>query len=352
MNAPVSATMRQWVLARRPHGPAVADDFRLETVPVPGIGDGEVLLKTLYLGVAPVMLRYMTNETSFERPMEIGDVMIGRGVGRVAASRNPRFRVGEIWQAKLGWREYAVIDDDPYYMPFRMRQTDLPLSHGISTLAMSGFTALVGMREIGAVTAGDRVLVSGAAGGVGSQAGFIARARGAEQVIGIAGGPEKCRLLTDRLGYTAAIDYKNDRLASRLDELFADGVDVFFDNVGGALLDEVLGRIRRHARVVICGRISEYLLPVEDFHRYRNLYRIGLQDAKMEGFFIYDWVEDFPAFEETLAEWIRDGRIAPLEDILEGIEQMPAALISLYEGTNSGVRMVRVDPAVDRPESP
>ncbi len=134
--------------------------------------------------------------------MEIGDVMIGRGVGRVVASRNPSFGIGEVWQAKLGWREFAVIDDDPYYMPFRMRHTDLPLSHGISTLAMSGFTALIGMREICAATAGDRVLVSGAAGGVGSQAGFVARALGADHVIGIAGGPEKCRLLTDRLGYS------------------------------------------------------------------------------------------------------------------------------------------------------
>ncbi len=340
--------MRQWVLARRPDGAATVEDFNLESVPVPKIGDGEVLLKTLYLGVAPVMLRYMTNETSFERPMEIGDVMIGRGVGRVVASRNPRFGIGEVWQAKLGWREFAVIDDDPYYMPFRMRHTDLPLSHGISTLAMSGFTALIGMREIGAVAPGDRVLVSGAAGGVGSQAGFVARALGADHLVGIAGGPEKCRLLTDRLGYGAAIDYKNDDVPARLDELFPDGVDVFFDNVGGTLLDEVLGRIRRRARVVICGRISEYLLPPDQCHRYRNINCIGLRDAKMESFFVYDYVEHFPDYETQLAEWIRDGRARPLEDILEGLEQMPAALISLYEGANAGVRVVRIDPDTDR----
>lgn len=337
-------TMRQWVLERRPDGAATTDDFRQETVPIPEISNGEALLKTLYLGVAPVMLRYMTNEASFEKPMEIGDVMIGRGVGRVVASRNPAYRVGEIYQAKLGWREYAVIDDDPYYMPFQMGHADLPLSHGISTLAMSGFTALIGMREICAVKAGDRVLVSGAAGGVGSQAGFVARALGAEHVIGIAGGPAKCELLTDRLGYSAAIDYKNDDIPARLDELFPDGIDVFFDNVGGTLLDEVMGRIRRRARIAICGRISEYLIPPEDYHRHRNLYRIGLQDAKLEGFFVYDHEPRFKEYETQLAEWIRVGLIRPLEDILDGIEKMPAALVSLYDGTNAGVRMVRIDP--------
>lgn len=340
--------MRQWVLARRPDGLAVMEDFRLEIAPVPEIGDGEVLLKTLYLGVAPVMLRYMTNETSFEKPMEIGDVMIGRGVGRVVASRNPQFQVGDVYQAKLGWREYAVIDDDPYFMATRMHHTDLPLSHGISTLAMSGFTALIGMREIGAAAAGDRVLVSGAAGGVGSQAGFIARALGAENVVGIAGGPHKCRLLIERLGYGAAIDYKNDDVPARLDELFPDGIDVFFDNVGGKLLDEVMGRIRRRARIAICGRISEYLLPVEQYHRHRNLHRIGLQDAKMEGFFVYDHLPHFEGYEAQLAEWIRDGLIRPLEDILEDIAEVPAALISLYEGANAGVRMIRIDPDAEK----
>jgi len=340
-------TMRQWVLAHRPDGMATVADFRMETVPVPEIDDGQVLLKTFYLGVAPVMLRYMTNETSFERPMEIGDVMIGRGVGRVVASRNPSFRVGEIYQAKLGWREYAVIDDSAYFMAYRMRHTDLPLSHGISALAMSGFTALIGMREICHVGSDDRVLVSGAAGGVGSQAGFVARALGAEHVVGIAGGLDKCRLLTERLGYGTAIDYKNDDVPARLDELFPDGIDVFFDNVGGELLDQVMGRIRRRGRIAICGRISEYLTPPEEYHRHRNLYRIGLQDAKMEGFFVYDHVPHFEEYETQLAKWIRDGRLRPLEDILTGIEQMPRALISLYEGANAGVRMVRIDPNTD-----
>jgi len=341
-------TMRQWVMASRPDGTVREDNFRMETVPVPPLESGQVLVKVLYLGVAPVMMRYMTNETTFEPPMEIGDVMRGRGVGQVVSSRSPDFREGEYIQAKLGWREYGVIDGSDYFMTYRMRNTDLPLSHGISTLAMSGFTALIGMREICRVAPGDRVLVSAAAGGVGSQAGFVARALGADQVVGTAGGPAKCRLLTDRLGYTSAIDYKNDDVPALLDQFFPDGIDVFFDNVGGELLDQVLARIRRGARIAICGRISEYLIPPEQHHRFRYVSRIGLQDAKMESFFVYDHVPRFQEYEDQLAQWIRAGLLHPLEDILEGLEKMPAALISLFEGGNAGVRMVRVDPGTDR----
>jgi NADPH-dependent curcumin reductase CurA len=348
MTTTIPDTMRQWVMASRPDGRVRDDNFSMETVPVPAIEPGQVLVKVLYLGVAPVMMRYMTNETAFERPMNVGDVMIGRGVGRVVTSRNPDFREGEFIQAKLGWREYGVVDGSDDFMTYRMRNTDLPLSHGISTLAMSGFTALIGMREICRVEAGDRVLVSGAAGGVGSQAGFVARALGADHVVGIAGGPTKCALLTQRLGYSAAIDYKNDTVEARLDQHFPDGIDVFFDNVGGELLDQVMARIRRRARIAICGRISEYLIPPEQYHRPRNLHRIGLQDAKLEGFFVYDHVPRFSEYEDQLAAWIRSGQLEPLEDILDGLESMPAALISLFEGTNAGVRMVRVDPEADR----
>ena len=340
--------MKQWVMARRPQGLATPDDFELQTVPIPTIKNDEVLLKTLYLGVAPVMLRYMTNETSFERPMEIGDVMIGRGVGRVVQSNNPDYAVGDIVQCKLGWREYGVIDSDPYYLPFKMSHTDLPLSYGISSLAMSGFTALIGMQDICHAQARDRVLVSGAAGGVGSQVGFIAKAMGCSPVVGIAGGPDKCKLLTERLAYDAAIDYKNGDVASELDKHFPDGIDVFFDNVGGELLDEVMGRIRRRARIAICGRISEYLKDPKDYHRPRNMYRIGLMDSKMEGFFVYDYTAHFAEYEDTIAGWIREGKFDPLEDIMVGLETMPEALISLYEGTNAGIRVVRIDSQVDR----
>ena len=339
--------MKQWVMAKRPKGLVKPSDFRLEVVPVPKIIDGEILLKTLYLGVAPVMLRYMNNETDFERDMEIGDVMIGRGVGRVIESKSSNYQVGDILQTKLGWREYGVIRDEPYYMIYKMRNTDLRLSHGAGSLGMNGFTAIIGMQDICQAKSGDKALVSGAAGAVGSMVGFIAKSLGCSPVIGIAGGPKKCKLLTERLGYDGAIDYKSENIAEQLDHYFPDGIDVFFDNVGGELLDEVLGRINRRARIAICGRISEYLLSPEEYHRPKNMYRIGLKDAKMEGFFIYDYQDRYAQYEDQIAQWIREGYINPLEDIQEGLEEMPNALISLYQGTNGGARMVRIDQSMD-----
>ncbi len=334
--------MKQWVMAKHPKGLVKPKDFRLEEVPIPIPGEGEVLVKTLYLGVAPVMLRYMTNETSFERPMGIGDVMIGRGVGMVMESHSPAFKKGDLLQTKLGWREYAIIKDDPYYMTYKMQSKDLNPSFGVGALGMNGFTAVIGMRDICKVKAGDTVLVSGAAGSVGSMAGYVAKALGCRKLVGIAGGKEKCQLLLDKLGYDIALDYKQPGLYEQLDVHFPNGIDVFFDNVGGELLDEVLGRITRRARIAICGRISEYLIPPEEYHRPKNMYRIGLKDAKMEGFFVYDYQEHYPEYELQLATWIREGKLIPLEDIGYGLEAMPEALISLYKGTNGGTRMVKV----------
>lgn len=335
--------MRQWIIKERPAIRVEASNFELVQVPLPPIQSGDLLIRVLYLGLAPVMLRYMRNETSFEKPLALGDVMMGRGVGEVVTSNHPDFRPGDIIQAKMGWREYAVVNaNDPYYMIYRMQHTDLPLSHGISSLAMSGFTALIGMHEIGKVTAGNRVLVSGAAGGVGSQCAMVAKALGAAQVVGLAGTSHKCTQLTEQLGYDAAINYTTDAVETKLDQLFPNGIDVYFDNVGGKLLDDILLRINRRARIVICGRISEYLLPKEQYHAYKNIYRIGLQDAKMEAFFVYDYTPYFSAYETTLASWIRAGKLKPCEHILQGIEQMPRALMNLYEGVNMGVMMVQL----------
>lgn len=335
--------MQQWVLRERPAHRVEERHFEIVQAPLPVPGDGQILVKVLYLGLAPVMLRYMRNETSFERPLALGDVMHGRGVGRVVQSNHPNYQIGDFIQAKMGWREYALIDgNDPYYLIYKMNHTDLPLSHGISSLAMSGFTALIGMRDIGFVKSGDRVLVSGAAGGVGSQCAFIAKALGARKVVGLAGGSQKCECLVAKMGYDIALDYKQEGMLEELDQHFPDGIDVFFDNVGGKLLDDVLARIRRKARVVICGRISEYLLDPSQYHAYRNIYRIGLQDAKMEAFFVYDYTAYFREYETTLAQWIRQGLLRPSEHILQGIEQMPRALMNLYEGKNVGVMMVQV----------
>jgi NADPH-dependent curcumin reductase CurA len=218
----------------------------------------------------------------------------------------------------------------------------LPLSHGIGAVSLSGITALVGVRDIGLVQTTDRILVSGAAGGVGSHVADIAKALGAREVVGIAGGPDKCRRLQTDMRYDRVIDYKNEKMDQALDAAFPDGIDLYFDNVGGPLLDTVLARLRRRARIVICGSISEYLVEKEDKHRFANLQNLGRQDAKMEGFFVFDYEHLYPECIDTLAGWVRNGLLNPIEDISVGIETMPDALADLYLGNNVGVRMVQV----------
>lgn len=332
---------KQWRLAARPDGIPDASHFDLVEVPIPQLESGKAVVKTLYLGVAPVMLRYMRNETDFESPLALGSVMAGRGVAQVIESDCPSLPTGAIVQARLGWQEYALIDTSDRPAPFLL-PSDLPLSHGIGAVSLSGITALVGVRDIGLIKVTDRILVSGAAGGVGSHVAEIAKALGAQSVVGIAGGPEKCSRLKTEMNYDAVIDYKNEDVNSRLDVAFPDGIDLYFDNVGGPLLDNVLGRLRRRARIVICGSISEYLVDKEDKHRFANLQNLGRQDAKMEGFFVFDYEDTYPDCIDTLADWVRRGLLHPVEDISHGIETMPNALADLYLGHNVGVRMVKV----------
>jgi NADPH-dependent curcumin reductase CurA len=268
-------------------------------------------------------------------------MMPGRGVAQVLESDCPTLPVGAIVQARLGWQQYALIDDSHRPAPFLL-PTDLPLSHGIGAVSLSGITALVGLRDIGHVHASDRILVSGAAGGVGSHVAEIAKALGANNISGIAGGPEKCERLHANMSYDHVIDYQNDDVNQALDKLFPEGIDLYFDNVGGPLLDNILGRLRRRARIVICGAISEYLIGTENRHRFINLQNLGRQDAKMEGFFVFDYEAQYPDDVTTLAQWVREGKLNPVEDISEGIETLPDALADLYLGRNIGVRMVHV----------
>jgi NADPH-dependent curcumin reductase CurA len=332
---------RQWVMASRPSPDVREDNFRLVESPVPEPAEGQFVVQTLYLSVAPVMRMYMLDGAGIEKPMEIGDVMRGRGVGRVVASRHPGFRVGEIVQGKLGWQQYSVSDGSPYYMMYKVEQRLVPFSTALGVLGMTGFTSYLGLTEIGRVQAGETVLVSGAAGGVGSNCGFIARNLGC-RVVGIAGTDEKCRLLVDKLGYDAAINYRTDDIPARIAEHCPRGVDVFFDNVGGEILDHALARLNRYGRVVLCGRISQYLVAPEDAYRLRNWHVVGKQRARMEAFFIYDLERHFPAAERQMAEWIAAGRMSWQEDVLEGLEQMPRALMRLYDGSNVGKQVVHV----------
>lgn len=339
-----AAKNRQWRLAARPDGAVKDSDFTLAESAVPAPRDGEFLVRTLYLSLAPVMRQYMIDGAGIERPMAIGDVMYGRGVGQVVVSRHPDYAVGDIVHGKLGWQDYALSDGAADKLMFKVGATDLPASTALGVLGITGFSAYVGLLDIGQPKAGETVLVSGAAGGVGSIAGQLARIAGC-RVIGLAGTPEKCTLLTDRLGYDAAIDYKTDDLSAAIGAVAPQGIDIFFDNVGGPVLDAALDHINRYARVVSCGRISQYISG----HSYRlaNWWRIGRQRGRMQGFFVYDHVHRFREAEARMAGWIRDGRLTYLEDVLDGLEHMPAALRRLFDGSNVGKQLVRVGEPID-----
>jgi NADPH-dependent curcumin reductase CurA len=333
---------RQWVLAERPEGRAVRpSDFRWVETPVPALAAGEFLVQARYLALAPVMRSYMLNTAQFERPLNFGDVIHGRGVGEVVESRNDQFRVGEIVHGKFGWQDYRVCDGSPYYMMYKVQQRIVPISTALGVLGITGFTSYLGLVDIGRVRAGDTVLVSGAAGGVGSSVGQIARWFGAE-AVGIAGSDEKCRMLIERCGYRAAINYKTEDIERRIGELCPNGVSIYFDNVNGPILDAGLPHLQRHARLVLCGAISQYINGAEQPYALKNSMHLFKKMTQMRAFFIYEMAADFPRAEAALAEMVAAGKLTYQEDILEGLERMPEALMRLYEGRNMGKQLVRV----------
>jgi NADPH-dependent curcumin reductase CurA len=318
-------------------------DFNLIETPVPDPKPGEFVVRSIYLSLAPVMRFYMLDGAGIEKPLAIGEVMRGRGVGQVVASRHPDYRDGDIVQGKLGWQDYAVSDGSPYYMMYKVHQRLVPVSTALGVLGMTGFTAYFGLFDIGKPKPGETLLVSGAAGGVGSSVGHLGKVAGC-RTIGIAGTPEKCALLTEKLGYDHAIDYKREDIGARLDALAPQGLDVFFDNVGGRILDEALARIRKYARVVACGGISQYIAGSTEPYPIRNTYRVGRVNALLQGFLIYDYEPRFPEAEAAMAKWVAEGKLTYQEDILDGLERMPEALIRLYQGKNRGKQLVRVSP--------
>ncbi|MEE4175106.1 MAG: NADP-dependent oxidoreductase [Xanthomonadales bacterium] len=342
-----SAVNRQWTVAERPVRDLEHRHFGYRETPIPSPGEGEVLLRTHYLNVAPVMRMYMMAEgggESTESVLQIGDVIHGRGVAEVIESRHPEVAVGEFLHGQIGWQTHKVTALAPREKFVRMRRRGVPAWYGLSALGMTGYSAWCGFVSRGEPSAGDAVLVSGAAGGVGSLVVQIAKARGCGPVVGIAGGPEKCRLV-ESLGADATIDYRADDVPARLAECFPDGMDIYFDNVGGELLEAALDRLAPRARVVLCGSISEYTRD-EPFGP-RNYTRLRKGDSDMRGFFVYNHADEFETAETEMAEWIRSGRLRGLVDFSDGFESLPEALMGLYTGANFGKRMVRVTPGED-----
>lgn len=329
----------QWRIAARPEGNVRPTDFELAEEPVPRIGAGEFLLRTLYLGVRPVMRMYMLGQSAAgEQPLQIGDVIHGRGVAEVAESLHPDYRPGDIVQGQIGWQTWKKSRGTPAERFLKVPDTGTPYVYAAGATGMNGFSAYFGLFDCGRPQPGETVLVSAAAGGVGSTVVQLARIHGC-RVVGIAGGPEKCALLAD-LGCEAAIDYKREDLPSRLAEVCPEGIDVYFDNVGGETLAAVLDNLAMGARIVLCGSISEYTRD-EPFG-LTNYTRLRSVNGTMKGFFVYNYSAEFDAAGRQLAEWINSGELRPVQNIVDGFENMPAALQGLYSGTNCGVQICRV----------
>lgn len=329
----------QWRIAARPSGNVCASDFAYEEHPIPDIGRDEFLLRTLYLGIRPLMRMYMQGlSIAGEAPLDIGDLIHGRGVAQVVRSRHPDFAEGDVIQGQIGWQTWKASKGTVRERIRKLDYTGLPYSLGAGALGMNGFSAYTGFVQCGHPMAGDVVVVSAAAGGVGSTVVQIARILGC-RVIGIAGGPKKCELLGD-LGCDGAIDYKNENVGERLDSLCPDGIDIYFDNVGGELLETCLDRLAFAARIVACGSISEYMRD-EPFGP-RNYGNLRAVNGSMNGFFVYNFEHLFDEATERLANWIRSGELRPVEDIVDGFDNMPAALARLYAGDNVGVQVCRV----------
>jgi NADPH-dependent curcumin reductase CurA len=331
-------TNRQWLLARRPEGLVSAEDFRLAEAPAAEPSDGEALVRNLYLSIDPTQRGWMAGDT-YLPAVKIGEVMRSFAVGQVVESRHPALRPGQLVQGLFGWQDYAIARPGSSSSPTPVPQ-GVPVETAMSVLGLTGITAYFGLLEVGRPKPGETVVVSGAAGATGAAAAQIARIAGC-RVIGIAGGPEKCRYLVDELGLDGAVDYKSENLARRLRELCPSGVDVFFDNVGGPALDVVLLLLALRGRIVICGGIAHYndARPSAGPANYLSLIS---KRGRMEGFLVLDYLARSGEAVAALSGWLRSGKLKDRVDVMDGLEHAPAALLRVFEGRNQGKQLVKL----------
>ena len=334
----MDAVNHQFKLAARPVGLPKPSDWSYAEEPVSQPGDGEVLVKVLYLSLDPAMRGWMNDGRSYIAPVGIGAVMRSLAAGRVVASNHPELAVGDHVTGLLGAQEYAVVNG---YAVMKVDPGLASLPVYLGTLGMPGMTAYFGLLDIGRPAEGETVVVSGAAGAVGGVVGQIAKLKGA-RAIGIAGGAEKCRYVVDELGFDAAIDYKSEDLVARLGEHCPQGIDVYFDNVGGKILDAALARLARHARVVICGAISQYN-ATGAMTGPSNYMSLLVNHASMTGFVVSDYGERYTDGAREMAGWLAAGKLVSREDIAEGgLERFPETLLRLFEGKNTGKLVLQV----------
>jgi len=335
---------RRIVLAERPHGLPTAKHFRLEEVAVPQPEDGQVLLRTLYLSLDPYMRQLMDEIAPVYAPsIELGEPMAGGTVSRVVASQHPAFRIGQVVLARAGWQDYAVSNGEDLTPIPEMERPSLALGG----LGMTAFTAYVGLLDIGQPKPGETVVVAAATGAVGAMVGQIAKLKGA-RVVGIAGGAEKCRFAVEELGFDVCLD-RHDAMARHLAAACPDGIDVYFENVGGPVFDAVFPLLNIGARIPVVGTIAHYndAAPLSGPDRLPHVMTTVLQKRlRMQGLVILDHYEDrFEAFRRDMEAWVRDGRIKLTEDVVDGLQNAPSAFIGLLEGRHLGKLVVRVSDA-------
>ncbi|SNR61342.1 NADP-dependent oxidoreductase [Blastococcus mobilis] len=332
---PVSA--REWQLAARPHGEPTPEDFRLVEVERPDPADGEVVVRMLVMSVDPYMRGRMRAAKSYAAPWEVGETMQGGAVGRVVASRSADVPEGALVLTDAGWRNVAVLDAQ--HVRVLPELPGIPPSYHLGVLGMPGLTAWAGLFQVAAFRAGEDVFVSGAAGAVGSLVGQFARLRGAASVVGSAGSPEKVTWLTDELGFTAAFDYHAGPVAQQLAAAAPDGIDVYFDNVGGEHLEAAIGALRVHGRAAICGSISAYN-AVSPPPGPRNMSLLVASRLTLRGFLVGDHTDLRPEFLETVSAWLASGELVVRETVREGLDNAVPAFLDLLRGGNTGKMIV------------
>jgi NADPH-dependent curcumin reductase CurA len=325
------------LLASRPVGLPTRDNWTIETVPAGAPAEGEFLAEVLYLSLDPAMRGWINEGKSYIDPVGIGDVMRAGGVARVIESRNPAFAVGDHVLGISGVQSHWLSNGKGV----RKVDPDLaPLPKYLGVLGMPGMTAYFGILDVGAIREGEIVLVSGAAGAVGSLVGQIAKIKGC-RVVGIAGGKEKCDYLTGELGFDAAIDYKSESLYPALKAACPKGIDVYFDNVGGETLDAALAFLRFRGRVALCGAISQYN-STEPVRGPQNYLSLLINRGRMEGFIVFDFEKEFPRFFRDMGQWLAEGKLQSREHIVKGIETFPDTLLMLFDGRNQGKLVIEV----------
>jgi NADPH-dependent curcumin reductase CurA len=328
---------RQFKLASRPAGMVKRTDFEFTTVPAGEPGSGEVLVKVLYLSLDPAMRGWMNEGRTYIEPVGIGEVMRAGGLGKVISSNDRGLAAGDIVVGITGVQDYVVAKAGSFT---RVDPRLAPLPRYLGALGMPGLTAYFGLLDIGQPKKEETVVVSAAAGAVGAVAGQIAKIQGC-RVVGIAGGAAKCRYVGEELGFDAAIDYKNEDVRTALSRHCPKGIDVYFDNVGGEILDAALAQLARRARVIICGAISQYN-SLASMQGPKNYLSLLVHHARMEGFVVFDYTSRYGEGMKALAGWLAEGRLKAREDIAEGLETFPETLLKLFRGENFGKLVIKV----------